>query len=67
MGKRLEKPRLCPPKIYSLMLDCWNIIPKSRPSYDDIINLLKPDSNQTHKKANSPEYLKVTTNDKDPK
>ena len=30
---RMEKPDYCPAEIYLIMLECWNEIPKQRPSF----------------------------------
>ena len=32
-GNRLAKPDLCPPKVYELMLECWDKTPARRPSF----------------------------------
>ena len=31
---RMEKPDYCPAEIYLIMLECWNEIPKQRPSFE---------------------------------
>ena len=33
VGKRLEKPPLCPKRLYNLMLQCWELIPQRRPTF----------------------------------
>ena len=37
-GKRLPKPRPCPPFIYNLMLCCWNGSPAMRPTFEELIS-----------------------------
>ena len=32
-GNRLEKPSLCPDKIYTIMTDCWKREPMERPTF----------------------------------
>ena len=40
-GDRLEKPQEeCPAEIYKLMLDCWDLDPKKRPTFEKIFDLL---------------------------
>ncbi|KAK3562987.1 hypothetical protein QTP86_013255 [Hemibagrus guttatus] len=36
-GKRLPKPELCPPALYSLMTCCWTYDPKERPSFTELV------------------------------
>ena len=33
VGKRLEKPPLCPKYLYNLMLRCWELNPQVRPTF----------------------------------
>lgn len=40
-GKRLLKPQQCPLSVYKLMLSCWKLNRKERPSPSDIIAVLK--------------------------
>jgi hypothetical protein len=39
-GYRLPQPDECPDKIYKLMLQCWNLNPNLRPSFDVILGHL---------------------------
>lgn len=32
-GQRLQRPPLCPPHIYEIMHNCWNYIPRDRPTF----------------------------------
>ncbi|XP_065168066.1 tyrosine-protein kinase hopscotch-like [Atheta coriaria] len=36
-GKRLPIPKLCPPEIYSILLECWNTDPASRKRPQEIM------------------------------
>jgi serine/threonine protein kinase len=33
IGHRLEKPPLCPKRLYNLMLQCWELNPQVRPTF----------------------------------
>ena len=35
-GGRLQMPALCPPEIYTIMTECWNIDPMERPTFEDL-------------------------------
>lgn len=37
-GQRLQSPPGCPPSIYHLMLQCWNVSPGNRPNYQTLLN-----------------------------
>lgn len=39
--QRMAKPDTCPNEIYELMLDCWQIVPRLRPSFDKIVERIK--------------------------
>lgn len=32
-GGRLKRPKLCPEKVFQIMLECWNLEPKNRPRF----------------------------------
>ena len=40
-GERLALPPLCPPRLYSLMSQCWAYEPSKRPTFKDIKEVLK--------------------------
>ena len=40
-GKKLEKPSDCPDEIYEIMLRCWQMDPLSRPTFENIVFILK--------------------------
>lgn len=40
--RRLKRPPLCPENVYAdLMLPCWNLVPKLRPDFGRILEILK--------------------------
>lgn len=40
-GERLALPSNCPPRLYSLMSQCWSYEPSKRPSFKDIKEILQ--------------------------
>lgn len=40
-GDRLPLPKICPPCLYSLMLQCWSYEPSKRPSFKEIKEVLR--------------------------
>lgn len=44
-GKRLERPSRCPSSIYQTMLKCWEWDEKKRPTFAELFQSLKIDSN----------------------
>jgi serine/threonine protein kinase len=36
-GKRLKKPTLCPDKLYEIIGHCWQFLPDSRPTFEEIL------------------------------
>ncbi|KAL1400812.1 hypothetical protein pipiens_001152 [Culex pipiens pipiens] len=40
-GNRLEKPAQCPDDVYALMAECWQLVPRERPSFGEIVQQLK--------------------------
>lgn len=49
-GLRLEKPLLCPQKIYDTLLQCWSLEPSSRPSFFQLDQSFRvgPDETKIH-------------------
>ncbi len=41
-GDRLGRPERCSPKIYMIMLSCWEHVPQDRPNFATIVNKLEP-------------------------
>lgn len=44
----LPCPVSCPPSLYSLMLDCWNVVPSSRPSFATLHHRLRHSTDTEH-------------------
>ncbi|CAL8147213.1 unnamed protein product [Orchesella dallaii] len=40
-GLRMKKPKIAPAKIYSTMVDCWNIDPEFRPTFEKLVELFE--------------------------
>lgn len=40
-GERLALPPKCPPRLYSLMSQCWAFEPSKRPTFKDVKEVLK--------------------------
>jgi len=40
-GERLALPPKCPPRLYSLMSQCWSFEPSKRPTFRDVKEVLK--------------------------
>lgn len=47
-GYRMEIPERCPPKIYNIMLACWQIGPEQRPSFKKIIDKIHDPERETN-------------------
>ncbi|KAK9502014.1 hypothetical protein O3M35_012626 [Rhynocoris fuscipes] len=43
-GERLPRPDACPPKLYNLMLQCWDKDPAKRPSFAEIHALMNSET-----------------------
>jgi c-src tyrosine kinase len=39
-GYRMDAPDGCPEEIYAIMKKCWNIEPRGRPSFEEIVKML---------------------------
>ena len=44
-GKRLERPLFCPSFIYQIMLKCWEWDEQKRPTFYQLVQLLKSSNN----------------------
>ncbi|KAG7307542.1 hypothetical protein JYU34_007748 [Plutella xylostella] len=40
-GQRLQQPNACPPDVYMLMMQCWDLNPKERPTFAGILRYLE--------------------------
>jgi hypothetical protein len=54
-GKRLERPTRCPSSTYRLMSDCWQWDEKKRPTFSQLVQLLRTDADplETNKSASN--------------
>ncbi|KAH8334414.1 hypothetical protein KR059_009956 [Drosophila kikkawai] len=41
-GNRLERPEICTPQVYTIMLQCWLEDPEERPTFDALYKVLRP-------------------------
>ncbi|XP_064397081.1 tyrosine-protein kinase Mer-like [Halichondria panicea] len=48
-NKRLEKPSLCPKKLYELlMIQCWSLLPEERPPFSQLVQQLQEHWEENH-------------------
>ena len=52
-GKRLERPSRCPSSIYRVMLDCWQWDEKKRPTFSQLVQVLRTDAEQLETKKST--------------
>ncbi|XP_059056957.1 activated Cdc42 kinase Ack [Achroia grisella] len=46
-GQRLAAPNACPPDVYMLMMQCWDLIPKERPTFAGILRYMETNKFET--------------------
>ncbi|XP_063359863.1 activated Cdc42 kinase Ack [Cydia amplana] len=46
-GQRLAAPAACPPDVYTLMMLCWNLEPKKRPTFEGILRYIQGNKLET--------------------
>lgn len=46
-GQRLAAPSACPPDVYMLMMQCWDLNPKERPTFDGIQRYMETNKCET--------------------
>lgn len=46
-GQRLSAPAACPPDVYMLMMQCWDLNPKERPTFAGIQRYMETNKFET--------------------
>ncbi|XP_026757721.2 activated Cdc42 kinase Ack isoform X1 [Galleria mellonella] len=46
-GQRLSAPNACPPDVYMLMMQCWDLVPKERPTFAGIQRYMETNKFET--------------------
>ncbi|CAG4911481.1 unnamed protein product [Colias eurytheme] len=46
-GQRLSAPKACPPDVYMLMMQCWDLNPKERPTFAGILQYMEANKFET--------------------
>ncbi|XP_050667996.1 activated Cdc42 kinase Ack-like isoform X2 [Leptidea sinapis] len=46
-GQRLSPPSACPPDVYMLMMQCWDLNPKDRPTFAGILRYMEMNNFET--------------------
>ncbi|XP_063620407.1 activated Cdc42 kinase Ack [Cydia splendana] len=46
-GQRLAAPAACPPDVYMLMMQCWDLEPKKRPTFEGILRYIQGNKLET--------------------
>lgn len=46
-GQRLAAPNACPPDVYMLMMQCWDLNPKDRPTFAGILRYMETNKFET--------------------
>ncbi|XP_053625341.1 activated Cdc42 kinase Ack [Plodia interpunctella] len=46
-GQRLTAPNACPPDVYMLMMQCWDLNPKERPTFAGILRYMETNQFET--------------------
>ncbi|XP_063821932.1 activated Cdc42 kinase Ack [Ostrinia nubilalis] len=46
-GQRLRAPNACPPDVYMLMMQCWDLNPKERPTFAGIMRYMDTNKSET--------------------
>ena len=41
IGERLKQPDKCPPKMYNILLSCWAVNAKDRPTFEKLVENIK--------------------------
>lgn len=40
-GERLERPEICTDELYNLMIRCWSLDPRLRPTFVELVEILE--------------------------
>ncbi|XP_013413611.1 fibroblast growth factor receptor 3-like [Lingula anatina] len=60
-GYRMEKPEECPTEMYNIMLHCWQAEPRSRPSFNQLVQTLELLSKDEKFASLNDEYVRLRT------
>ncbi|XP_034472866.1 vascular endothelial growth factor receptor 2 [Drosophila innubila] len=56
-GNRLERPDICTPQVYTIMLQCWLEDPEERPTFDALYKVLSPKTTYVDINSLSDDYV----------
>ncbi|XP_030383444.1 mast/stem cell growth factor receptor Kit [Scaptodrosophila lebanonensis] len=56
-GNRLERPEICTPQVYTIMLQCWLEDPEERPTFDALYKVLSPKTTYVDINSLSDDYV----------
>ncbi|XP_016965097.1 macrophage colony-stimulating factor 1 receptor 1 [Drosophila biarmipes] len=56
-GNRLERPEICTPQVYTIMLQCWLEDPEERPTFDALYRVLSPKTTYVDINSLSDDYV----------
>ncbi|VVC44268.1 Protein kinase, ATP binding site,Tyrosine-protein kinase, active site,Immunoglobulin [Cinara cedri] len=63
-GYRMEQPKFANSEIYNIMLDCWKVVPMSRPTFTDLserLSDLLQDGTKSHYMNLNEVYMRMNT------
>ncbi|XP_017047600.1 macrophage colony-stimulating factor 1 receptor 1 [Drosophila ficusphila] len=56
-GNRLQRPEICTPQVYTIMLQCWLEEPEERPTFDALYRVLSPKTTYVDINSLSDDYV----------
>nr|XP_016942967.1 macrophage colony-stimulating factor 1 receptor 1 [Drosophila suzukii] len=56
-GNRLQRPEICTPQVYTIMLQCWLEDPEERPTFDALYRVLSPKTTYVDINSLSDDYV----------